>query len=175
MTTLLVDGAQSLGYTELGKTMTRTQLCWRWWKVHIPAIVTILHNLSIHEYIISWIPLHPFLVYRLQPWSHPLWQLAKNHLDQVLASLTVQSHQHHLLMRVTVNTFLIQMGVVKVCLHTTKTLLCYGTLLNYKVSLHFSSQLSLPSIIKIVSKFLLKWKVSNCLQQYWLAFGWVKL
>ena len=50
MTTLPVDGAQSLRSTELGKTMTRTQLCWRWWKVHISALVTILHNLSIHEY-----------------------------------------------------------------------------------------------------------------------------
>lgn len=46
----LVDGAQSLRSTELGKTMTRTQLCWRWWTIHIPALVTILHNLSIHEY-----------------------------------------------------------------------------------------------------------------------------
>ena len=46
----LVDYAQSLRSTELGKTMTRIQLCWRWWRVHIPALVTVLHNLSIHEY-----------------------------------------------------------------------------------------------------------------------------
>ena len=131
---LPVDGAQSLRSTELGKTMTRTQLCWRWWTVHTPALVTILYNLSIHEY-----PIASFLVYRLQPWSHPLWQLAKNHLDQVLASLTVQSHQHHLLMRVTVNTFLIQMGAVKVCICTAQTLLCHGTMypFSYKVSLYF--------------------------------------
>lgn len=50
MTTLPVDGEQSLRSTELGKTMTRTQLCWRWWTVHTPALVTILRNLSIHEY-----------------------------------------------------------------------------------------------------------------------------
>ena len=53
MTTLPVDGAQSLRSTELGKTMTRTQLCWRWWTVYTPALVTILHNLSIHEYPIA--------------------------------------------------------------------------------------------------------------------------
>lgn len=53
MTALPVDGAQSLRSTELGKTMTRTQLCWRWWTVYTPALVTILHNLSIQEYPIA--------------------------------------------------------------------------------------------------------------------------
>lgn len=164
----LVDGAQSLRSTELGKTMTRTQLCWRCWTIHIPALVTILHNLSIHEYNIlnpiasfsclqATAMITPTVTAGQEP-SRP--SSGKSDSSKSPASSSDEGDSEYISYS--------DGSSEGMYIGTTQTLLCYGTLFSYKVSLYFSTQLSLPSMMKIVSKFL---QVSNnCLQQLLLGF-----